>query len=81
MRLMANPSSLLGDFKEWKKKKERTEPQIFPYRSDDVIQLRKIWGKKEKKKNPTKMIVPLESIGIILWEIKYGEEGKEFNTY
>ena len=79
MCVMANPSLLVGDFKEWKK---RTGPEIFPYQSDDIIQIRRIWGKKRrKKKNPTKMSVPLESIRIILWEIKYGQEGKEFNTY
>ena len=73
MRLTVNPSLLLGDFKEWKK---RTGPQILPYWSHDIIQRR-----RKKKNNPTKMNVPLESIRMILWEIKYGQEGEEFNTH
>ena len=38
MRLTVNPSLLLGDFKEWKK---RTGPQILHYWSDDIIQRRR----------------------------------------
>lgn len=79
MCVMANLSLLLGDFKEWKKKNRALNISLsIRWYNSNKKNLRQ---KEKEKKNPTKMSVPLESIRIILWEIKYGQEGKEFNTY